>query len=335
MAIARRPGVMNEISLTHPPSPASRLWQWLFALFAVGVLALIAVRARAVDWAQVGESLGAYGAGTVMVAALLALGAHAAAGCYDLIGRRHVGHRLPTLRVFSINAIAYAFSLNLGAMLGGWAFRVRLYLRYGLRGRAVAQIIALAIVTNWLGFVLLSGAALALWPPDLPGGLPPAPGVLRALGVLLLLAVGAYVGACVLGRRRNWSVHLRGVDLRLPTPAMAGLQLLLSTLSWLLMTAALACLLPGELPFSRVLVALFVSSIAGAAFHVPGGVGVLEAGVTEMLSDSIAETEVLAAVLTFRAVYYLLPFALACAAYAFLEIGAHRRAGRRVRAKYR
>jgi uncharacterized membrane protein YbhN (UPF0104 family) len=327
---------MNQMTMTLreraqravPPSARARLWQGLFALFAIGVLALIASRATEVEWSRVGESLRAYGIGTLLAAALLSLAGHAAAGSYDLIGRRYLKHRMPVRQVFPINVVAYAFSLNLGAMIGGWAFRLRLYTRYGLKPRAVAQIIALAIVTNWSGFVLIAGLVLLLQPPPLPAGYETGTAAMRAVGVLLLGVVIAYVGACAAGYRRKWSLKVRGVDLRLPAPSLAFVQIGVSTASWLLMACALALLLPSDVPFARVVSALFVSSIAGAAFHVPGGLGVLEAGVTQMLADLVAEPEVLAAVLAFRAFYYLIPFALAGAAYAAMEYAARRRIGR-------
>lgn len=304
-----------------------RFWQWVFAAFAVGVIALMASRIGDLDWSAVRQALRGYRASTLSMALLWALCGYVVASSYDLIGRRHLRHRLAPTKVCAVNAITYAFSLNLGALLGGWAFRVRLYTRYGLSVPVIAQVIVLAMITNWSGFILLAGLVLLIWPPVLPlvNEWRVDPGVLRAVGAVLLGVVLAYVGACALGRRRQWSLRLRGVVLRLPSVQLALLQLLLSSVSWLLMGAALWQLLPAEVPFTRVLVALFFSSVAGAALHVPGGIGVLEFGIARLLSDQVASSTALAAVLAFRAVYYLLPLVIALLAYIGLELAARRR----------
>lgn len=323
----------SSLSDTSDEPPASaqggahgRLWQWLFALFAAGVLILIASRAREVDWPAVWTAVRAYGAGTLGAAVLLSMAGYLTAGSYDLLGKRYTRHRLPSGRVWTINTITYAFSLNLGALVGGWAFRVRLYGRHGVRPAVVAQVIALSVLTNWSGFVLLSGLILLLRPPVMPLPEPWAlePWALRAIGAVLLAAVATYVGACALGQKRQWSLRLRGVRLRLPSVPMALLQLALSSTSWLLMGTTLWHLLPGELPYTRVLAALFVCAVGGALLHVPGGLGVLEAGLTHLLADQVSAPDALAAALTFRALYYLLPFSIAAVAYLVLEIIARR-----------
>lgn len=307
------------------PQTRARLIQVFFGGFALLVLALILDRARSVDWPTVGDALRAYGTTTLLITVLFALSAHAVASCYDLLGRRYVGHDLPATRVFSINAIAFAFSLNLGALVGGWAFRARLYTRFGLAGRTVLKVIAFAVLTNWSGFVLIAGLALAFWPPPLPASFQVDPAWLRAIGMLLLLLVVAYLGLCHFGSRRGAQMRVRGVVMTVPTLRMALLQLSLSSMHWLLAVAALHQLLPDDIPFARVVGVLFASSIAGAALHVPGSLGVLEGSIVQLLVDDLDVTQSLAAALTFRAAYYFLPFVIAATAYTVLEFKARRR----------
>lgn len=302
-----------------------RLRRALTWLFFGAVATFIVLRLGAVDWAEVAVSLRAYDAATLAGAAGLTLTGHAAAACYDLLARHYVGHTLPAPRTFAINFIAYAFSLNLGALIGGWGFRVRLYARHALRGGDIARIIVLAVVTNWSGFVLLTGAMLVLAPPQLP---PPWPaGIVgtRLVGAVLLAAVAAYLWLCLTGPRRGWRLRVRGVELPVPTLRMAALQLLLSVTSWLMIVLTMLWLMPPELTFARLLAVVFVASMVGAATHVPGSVGVLEGTVLLLLGDELGDARVLAAVLAFRAVYYLMPFAVAAAGYAALEAGARRR----------
>lgn len=300
------------------------LWRVLATLFFAGVAALIVARARQVDWSAVLVALRSYSVLELGLALLVAALGHACAACYDLIGRRYTGHLIPASRVFTINAIVYAFSLNLGALVGSWAFRVRLYTRFGLPVSMVARIIVLAVVTNWAGFTLIGGVLLALWPPQLPASWEVPSLLIRAIGVLLLGVVGAYLAACAHGHRRGWAFRVRGQSMRLPSLPMAIAQLLLSAASWLLMAIALALLLPADLSFAKIVESLFASSIAGAMLHVPGNVGVLEGSFSALMSRELAVTQALAGVLAFRAVYFIVPFLFASAAYAVLELLARR-----------
>ncbi len=306
-------------------------WRALFLVFAAAVVALIVQRARDIDWGAVGTAIGDYDPVTVIVATVAALAAHAAAASYDLIGKRVVGHAIATPNVLLINAVAFPFSLNLGALIGGWGFRMRLYSRFGLGLRPVLEVIALAVVTNWSGFVLVAGVLLSLWPLPLPQPWAFDPLWQRLLGVALLIVAGAYLVTCAVATRRDWRPRIRGVAMHLPAPPLAVLQLAVSSASWLLMSAALALLLPGQVPFAHVAGVILVCAVAGAALHVPGSLGVLEVGVLALLPTDSEPAPVLAAVLAFRALYYLLPFLLAVIAYAALEWRAHRRASGRSR----
>jgi glycosyltransferase 2 family protein len=60
--------------------------------------------------------------------------------------------------------------------------------------------------------------------------------------------------------------------------------------------------------------------------HVPGGLGVLEAVYVAVLGARVPTASLLAALLAFRALYYVLPLAVAAALHLVLELGARRRA---------
>ena len=71
-------------------------------------------------------------------------------------------------------------------------------------------------------------------------------------------------------------------------------------------------LLPPDLapPFDVFAVGCIVSVLLGVASHAPGGLGVFEAGMTAFLAGR-GRPDLLAALLLFRLLYNLLPFALA------------------------
>ena len=105
---------------------------------------------------------------------------------------------------------------------------------------------------------------------------------------------------------------------------MAALQLVLSATNWMLIGAVVWVLLQHRIDYPSVLGVLLIAAVAGVIAHVPAGLGVLEAVFIALLAHRIPDTELLAALLAYRAIYYLIPLALACGLFIALETGAKR-----------
>ena len=320
-AVARR----DALARTRVPARwKARLKRGVvFALFAL-VLWLLARYAREVDWPAVAGVLRGYRASTLALAAALALASHALYGCFDLIGRLQLRHGLPPARVMATACVSYAFNLNLGALVGGVAMRYRLYTRQGLPVDTITEVLALSMIGNWLGWLLLAGIAFTGFAPALPAGWELGRTGLRLLGALLLALAAAYVGACFFARRRVW--RWRRLSVTLPSGRVALLQLALSGLNWMLIAGVVAVLLQQRVDYPDVLAVLLIAAVAGVITHVPAGLGVLEAVFIALLSQRVPQAELLAALLAYRAIYYLAPLGLALGVYLWLEAQARRAA---------
>jgi uncharacterized membrane protein YbhN (UPF0104 family) len=286
------------------------------AIVAVAIF-LVVRGARRIDWADVLGALRNYDLATLALAFALVIPGQLACACFDLIGRHATGHRISVPRVMLISLTGYNFSLSLGALIGGLAFRYRLYVPYGLAPMKIAQIIGLSVLTNWSGYVLLAGLVLAFEPPDLPSDWGPESTVLRSLGIGLLVMSAAYLILCA--ARGGIRVRWKGSEFRLPTMRVAAFQFALSIVSWSVIGALIAWLLPGEVGWLTVMPILMISAIAGVWSHIPGGLGIIEVVFVTLLGHLVDRGELLAALLVFRVLYYLAPFLLALAAYAWLE----------------
>lgn len=275
------------------------------------------------DWPKVLEALRSFEATTIAAAFALGIPAFLACASFDLIGRHATGHRLPVPRVMLISWTGYFFSLNLGALVGGLAFRYRLYMPYRLSGMTISQVIGLSIVTNWSGYVPIAGAVLAWHPPDLPADWGLSDALMRGTGILLLAISAGYLALCWLrgGSRVSW----KGSEFELPNLKIAAMQVALSIVSWGSIGAIIAWLIPGEVSWLAVMPVLMISAIAGIWSHVPSGLGVIELVFLALLGHRVPQNELLAAILAYRLVYYLTPFTVAVAAYAYLEAAARRR----------
>jgi uncharacterized membrane protein YbhN (UPF0104 family) len=264
------------------------------------------------------QSITDYPALTLVGAALLAIASHALYACFDLLGRRYAGHSLPTHRVLATTFISYAFNLNFGALVGGLAFRVRLYARQGLEAGVISRVYGFSMLTNWLGYAVLVGIVCLLQPIAIPDEWSIGSGALRVFGGLLLAAAATYVGLCLGSPRR--SVTMRGHELTLPSGRMALTQLVMSVANWALIGGVVHLLLRGDVAYPAALTALLAAAVAGVVTHVPAGLGVLEAVFVTLLSPPLAQSPLLAALLVYRAVYYLIPLALALVLFLLLEL---------------
>ncbi len=300
-----------------------RIKQALGIAFAVAVLGLIGWHAREIEWSEVLTALRALPLRTIALGAVVAVAAHAAYISYDLLARRYTGHPLSMGRTAAVAGVCFAINLNLGALVGGVALRYRLYGRFGLTPSVITRILGFSVLTNWIGYSALAGAAFASGLVDLPADAPISSAALRALGAGLLLLAAAYLAACRWARRRRWNV--RGHTIELPRARMAALQITASVTHWSLVATVVYVLLQGKVGFVTVLGALLLSSVAGVITHIPAGLGVLEAVFLYLLAGAHPINQLLAALLAYRGVFYLGPLIVAGLVYVALEFGAHRR----------
>ncbi|MDD0976984.1 lysylphosphatidylglycerol synthase domain-containing protein [Pseudomonas fontis] len=308
------------MSTLHPGWKRAR--QVLTLAFFILVPTLLFLLLRNQDWNEVLQALRAYPAQVLMLGVAIVACSFTLFSCFDLLGKRYTGHPLPTRQVLPLAFVCYAFNLNLSAWVGGVALRYRLYSRLGLDVPTISRILGLGLVTNWLGYLLLAGTLFVFGLPPLPAGLEIGQTGLRLIGAVLLAVAASYLLVCAVATRREWQV--RGQQIRLPSWRLALLQALMGASNWALMAAVVYLLLPEKLGYPAILAILMISSIAGVITHIPAGLGVLETVFITLLAGQYAQGTVLAALIGYRALYFLLPLLIACGVYLGLErLAAH------------
>lgn len=301
-----------------------RIRQGLTWLFFAAVVGLVAHHAREVDWPEIGAALRRYPPWTLALALGLATLSHGLYSTYDLIGRHQTGHRVPAREVIGVGLVSYAFNLNLGSLIGGVAFRYRLYSRLGLDAPTITRVLGLSLLTNWLGYLFVAGVVFLVWPLSPPPDWKIDGGGLRLLGGGLLAVSLLYLAACGFAKRRTWQI--RGHELTLPPARIALLQWGLSSLNWMVIAATVCTLLQFRIDYPSVLGVLLVAAIAGVITHVPAGLGVIEVVFVTLLSHRLPQPALLAGLLAYRAVYYLLPLLGASLLFMLIETRARRSA---------
>ena len=301
---------------------ANKRWQtWAKRLFTVLFLllipALLFMLARNLDWNEVRESLMAYKPSTLAIGLVLALASYLVFASYDLLARAYTGHTLPVRQVLPVAFVCYAFNLNFTTWVGGVALRYRLYSRLGLDTATITRILTLGLLTNWMGYMLLAGTVFALRLVRLPENWAVGATGLQLIGVLMIGVVAAYLLACAFAKRRTWTV--REHEITLPSWRLALCQVALGASNWALMAVLIYWLLPEDAFYPSILGILLISCVAGVVAHIPAGLGVLETVFLALLHGQIGQGTLVAALLGYRTLYYLIPLLLAVVTYLVLE----------------
>ena len=93
------------------------------------------------------------------------------------------------------------------------------------------------------------------------------------------------------------------------------------------MSGLVFLLLQQKIAFPAVAGVLLVAAVAGVIAHVPAGLGVLEAVFVALLAHAMPAHEVLAALVAYRVIYYLVPLTIATVVYVVMEVRAKRLGG--------
>ncbi|MGE0393761.1 MAG: lysylphosphatidylglycerol synthase domain-containing protein [Vicinamibacterales bacterium] len=230
---------------------------------------------------------------------------------HDQLAVRYIGRRLSWWRVGATSFLGFAVSNSVGfGVFSGATVRFRFYSRWKVSGGEISRIVAFYSSSTVLGLAVISGCSLAFDPPTALTTLVPDL-ALRLLGAALLTGVGAYLLVCVVRRE---PLRLWRFTLSLPSPGMSVGQVLISSVDWVLCASILYVLLPSPRPpFFELAGAFAGAQLAGIVSHVPGSLGVFESLMVLSLRGAVDATRLLQALLLFRVLYYVVPFAIALA----------------------
>jgi uncharacterized membrane protein YbhN (UPF0104 family) len=246
----------------------------------------------------------------ILLAALFVAGGYFTLTFYDLfalrtIGRHDVPYRIAALGGFT----SYSIGHNVGAsVFTGGAVRYRIYSAWGLNAIEVAKLCFIAGLTFWLGNATVLGLGIA-YVPEAASSINQLPSwVNRLLAIATLIILALYViwvwtGQRVVGRD-GWQVTLPGGPLTL-------LQIGIGIVDLTFCAFAMYMLMPDEphIGFVTLAVIFVAATLLGFASHSPGGLGVFDAAMLVALWQYDKE-ELLAGLLLFRLLYYIIPFAL-------------------------
>ncbi|RDV03565.1 lysylphosphatidylglycerol synthase domain-containing protein [Undibacter mobilis] len=290
-------------------------WQrvgFVLSLVIIGTAVSVLYRMlHKIDINEVWRAVHATSLGDIGIAALFVAGGYFTLTFYDLfalrtIGKTHIPYRIAALAGFT----SYSIGHNIGAtVFTGGAVRYRIYSMYGLDAIDVAKICFVAGLTFWLGNVTVLGIGITIH-PEAAGAIDQlGPGVNRAIGIGLLAILAGYLAWVFTAPREigrgGWTVNL-------PNGPTTLLQIVIGIFDLMFCALAMYMLVPAEphIDFITLAVIFVTATLLGFASHAPGGLGVFDAAMLVALWQYDKE-QLLAGLLLFRLLYYLVPFALA------------------------
>lgn len=230
------------------------------------------------------------------------------------IGRKDVPYRVAALASFT----SYTIGHNLGAtVFTAGVIRYRVYSPWKLGVLDIAKMAFITGLTFWLGNTFVLGFGMA-YEPAAASAVNQLPAwINRAIGIAGLVVIVGYLLWLLpqprLVGRANWKVTL-------PNARLTFLQIGIGVLDLACSGLAMFVLLPDEpaIGFVTLLVIFVTALLLGFLSHAPGSLGVIEAAMFLALPQFEKE-ELLASLLIFRFIYFILPLCFAVLALLLRE----------------
>lgn len=265
-------------------------------LMSLAVAMWIWQRVQHLDFAKIYTTISMIQPQQWGLALLATIGSFWAVGQYDRVLHAQLGTGIgdKSARRTGIAAIGLSQFVGFGALTGTlirWRMLPELSLWQAAR---LSGAVALSFLAGW---AVVAACAVLIFQPDIPW--------IKTLAIVAVVIAGLMAAI---------SIYPPGPFVRLPWPSLRTMATVigLAAFDTILAGCALFALMPPELALSagQTISAYLFSLGAGLVGSTPGGVGPFEATLASLLPDVPLET-LLASVLAFRIVYYLIPASLA------------------------
>jgi uncharacterized membrane protein YbhN (UPF0104 family) len=275
---------------------------------------------RGLDTEEVLAALKAVELHRIAIAGLFVFGGYFTLTFYDWFALRTIEHPEIPYRIAALSGFtSYAVGHNIGAtVFTGGAVRYRIYSQHGLTAIDIAKICFVAGLTFWLGNAAVLGLSVAI-EPHAAGPITQLPAWANfCIAAVILIVLFSYLGWVWSAPRE---IGRGGWRVRLPNGPSTLVQICIGILDLGCCAMAMFMLLPSEphVGYVTLLVVFVSATLLGFASHAPGGLGVFDAAMLVALWQFDKE-DLVAGLLLFRLLYYIVPFVIALSILGVREI---------------
>jgi len=290
-------------------------WNWVGVAISILIVILASLTLfhllSGIEIDKVVAALRAKRVPDVAVAAAAIMASYASLTFYDVFALRTIGHNNVPYRVAAFaNFTSYTIGHSLGVtVIAAAVIRLRIYAAWGIGTIDIAKIAFITGLTFWLGNAFVLGAGLLSEPEAVRTICKLPVWAIRTIGLAALAIIAAYL-AWLLPRPR--ALGLGKWRIVLPSSRLTLLQIAIGVADLCLATFGMQALLPAQpaIDFTALLVIFVAAVLLGFLSHAPGSLGVIEATMLVGLPQFPKE-EMLASLLLFRALYFVVPLCLA------------------------
>ena len=197
--------------------------------------------------------------------------------------------------------------------------RYRIYMQWQVSLIDITKVVVFGGTAYVLGIVTIAGLLILFNADSL------VVAIKVPIATAYLIGVGCALGGSIY---LFWSLFQapplawKGVTLPPPSLRIVMTQFCAAAVEWGFAAGALYFLLPehADLNYWQFISIFVIAYISGMLSQVPGGLGVFEAVLFLLLPQDISRESILAALITYRAIYYLLPLLIGAALMPATEI---------------
>lgn len=313
---------MNRIAIFS----ADNMHRWLTPLITAVffVLALLALRhlLEDIDYPTLFADIKTTPPESLLSAIGLTIAGYIVFVGYDLSALAYINRKL-SLGLVTVGAYCgYAIANTVGFnIISGGAVRYRFYAPAGLHAFDIARIAIFCSLSWGVGIHITAIMALLIEPEGLAAITAVSETNLRWIGMVTTILLIGLTAFLII---REPSFQVGAWKVTLPGPRIMLGLLIIAVLDILFAGSCLYVLLASPaIPFLAFLLVFTLAIVAGITSHVPGGIGVFETVILYSFNGVIPLEKATAALLVYRAVYYLLPFILACIIMIAQEVRQH------------
>lgn len=293
---------------------AAVLTVFVFALVGFAIYRLT----EEVSYDDVVRGLAATSPSSILLAVFFTVLSFATLCLYDWNALSFIGRKRPLGEVALTAFSAYAVGnvAGFGALSGG-AIRYRAYARAGLAPDEIARIIAFVTLSFSLGLTIITAVALIPMSPEIAPLVGLDPVWLQTLAILILAGLGLAFVIARIARNSAFGSVFRFVDSR-----TLSRQFLVTVVDIAFSASVVYALLPAGAAISwPAFFAIYAVAIGlGIVSHVPAGIGVFETVVVAALGGQVGTDQILAALIAYRLIYYVLPLLIAIVLVTITEL---------------
>jgi uncharacterized membrane protein YbhN (UPF0104 family) len=227
---------------------------------------------------------------------------------FDWVALRFLRKPIPYRQIAVAAFVGYSLSKNLGlSWLTGGSLRYRFYSRFGITLTDVAKLMLFNTTTFLCGFFFWGGLSFLAFPFKSGPSVYLSDFTIRLIGIGLLALPSLYLTFSFLGWK---TVSFRSRKGRIPPAKVVLLQMTLGVLDVFFTIWILYLFLPADsVALTSFFGIFFTGELLSILSHAPGGLGVFETVMFQMLKDFFPEVVLLYSLLLYRVIYFLVPLA--------------------------